>query len=102
MLSEIFYASWSYSCYLTLKEWQIIIYLLLLLLGLVNGFLNVFAFSTVSLLFYIITLVYLGFALWFAFFAYKAFRMTGGIHGGISKKEREGRSLKENLIQKGS
>ena len=64
------------------------LYLLLLLIGIINGFLNIFAFSTVSLLFYIVTLVFLGFALYFLFFAYIAFRMAGGIHGGVPKAKR--------------
>ena len=89
MLSEIGYSAWAYSCFLTLREWQVILYLLLLLIGIINGFFNIFAFSTVSLLFYIVTLVFLGFALYFLFFAYKAFRMAGGIHGGVPKAKRQ-------------
>ena len=88
MISELGLSTWSYSCFLTLREWQVIIYLLLLVVSVVNGIFNVFDFSTVGLLFYIVNLIYLVFALYFCFFAYKSFRMTGGIHGGVPKKKR--------------
>ena len=89
MLNELGLACWAYSTFLTLKEWQVILYMLFLFLGIVFGFLNIFAFSTLSLLFYIVNLVYYAFALYFTFISYRNFRKSGGIHGGVSKKQRE-------------
>ena len=101
MLSELGLSAWCYSCYLTLKEWQVILYMLFLFIGLINGFINIFAFESVSLIFYIINLVYYGIAMYFAFMSYKNFRKSGGIHGGVSKKDRQKQQqVKEKLLEK--
>ena len=42
MLAEIYYVTWLYSTYLTLREWSVIIYLLSLLTGVIYGALHLF------------------------------------------------------------
>ncbi|CDW88769.1 UNKNOWN [Stylonychia lemnae] len=81
MLMEVAYAVWLYSCYLTLKEWQVVLYIIALFFGFAHGIFNLFQFSDMRLLFYIINLVYYGCALFFIIKNYKDFRVTGGIHG---------------------
>jgi hypothetical protein len=99
-LTGIALSSWSYSCFLTLREWQIIIYMLFLVFGTIYGILNVFSQPTETLFFYIVNLVFYGFALYFCWLAYKQFRTSGGIYGGKSRavrakdKEENEKSLK--------
>ena len=81
MITELMYGSWAYSCYLTLNECQILIYMIALL---INTAVGIFKLSTVSnggnivLLFYIANLIFYMMALYFMFFRYKAFRFSGG------------------------
>eukprot|EP00347_Sterkiella_histriomuscorum_P008650 403344285 len=81
MIQEILYAAWTYSAYLTLKEYQTVIYIVTLFMGIAYGFFNLFSHNDLNLLFYILNLVYYGCALFFVAKAYKTFRITGGIHG---------------------
>lgn len=81
MIQEILYAAWTYSAYLTLKEYQVVLYIVTLFMGIAYGFFNLFKHNDLNLLFYILNLVYYGCALFFVAKAYKTFRITGGIHG---------------------
>jgi hypothetical protein len=97
-LSGLGYSVWIYSCFLTLREWQIVLYLLFLVVGVIYGITNIFTQPAEVLIFYIINLVFLCFAVYFCWLAYKAFRMSGGIHGGLSREERA--KLKEESKEK--
>ena len=72
MMCELFYSVWCYSCYLTLRERQIVFYMVTIAFGIIYGFLNVFSstLTTVSLLFYIINLIYYCMALFYCWAAY--------------------------------
>lgn len=102
MLAEIGYVTWSYACYLTLREWEVIGHMIFLSLGIVYGFINIFAFEQISLLFYIINLVFYCFALYYVFNAYKDFRRAGGIYGkdGKARVIEKKKALKQKLVQK--
>lgn len=58
-------------------------------MAVIQGTLDIFSYTGLDLLFYIPNLVYYGLSLYFTGLAYKAFRLTGGIHGGQSKTDRE-------------
>ena len=85
MLQNIAFGFWSYSCFLTLKEWQVIIYIIGLFFGIAHGIFSIFQYSQLRLLFFILHLIYLSFALYFTVRAYKNFRVTGGIHGKLGR-----------------
>mmetsp|Transcript_35240 Transcript_35240/g.25693 ORF Transcript_35240/g.25693 Transcript_35240/m.25693 type:complete len:125 (+) Transcript_35240:266-640(+) len=83
MVFDMVFACWSYSCYLTLKEWQIVVYLVMLAAGVIQAFCNVFGDNTgtlqqvglmVNICFYVFAGYYVGRKYYF-------FRLTGGIHG---------------------
>jgi hypothetical protein len=44
MIAEIGYITLIYTCYLTLREWEVVIYITVLATGIVYGFINIFAF----------------------------------------------------------
>jgi hypothetical protein len=81
MLAAVFYANWAYACYLTLRQWELIVYMLTLVLGVFFGTVHIFYFDRLSLLFYIINLVVNSFAVYFLFNAFKEYRRAGGIKG---------------------
>ena len=81
MISELLFAMWAYSTFLTLREWQVIMYVIGLFFALVYGIFHLFTYPKYSLLFYIINVIFLGLAFYFVVLAYKNFRYTGGIHG---------------------
>ena len=99
MLAEIGYATLIYSCYLTLREWEVVAYIALLAAGIIYGFVHIFAFSNVSLLFYIINLVFYCLALYWAYPAYRDFRKSGGIYGKGKHLLQQEKKLKEELLQ---
>ena len=87
-MTGIIYSVWVYSVYLTLREWQVILYLLTLIFGIIYGIFNIFDEPAETLFFYILNIVFLCFAVYFVWMAYKAFRTSGGIYGGKSREER--------------
>lgn len=94
MVIELLYGSWAYSCYLTLNECQMIIYMVALLANTAISLLNmsqVTKQNNIKLLFYIANLFFYILALYFMFMRYKAFRLAGG---------RMGNSKHEKLIDK--
>lgn len=95
MIQEIGYGVWTYSAYLTLKEWQVVLYAITLFFGICYGFFNLFSHNDLNLLFYILNLIYYGCALFFLLRAYKNFRVTGGIHGKLGVQK-----VKENQTSK--
>ena len=99
MLFELFFVAWTYSCFLTLHEWQIVIYLLLLLFGIAHGVLNIFAFQDISLLFFILCFIFYSFAFYFVGSGYVHFRQAGGIHGTNGKLKKKKKSHKKQLIE---
>ena len=42
MLAEIGFSLWAFSCYLTLREWEVVVYLVALLGSIIYGVLNLF------------------------------------------------------------
>jgi hypothetical protein len=81
MLFEIALGLWSYSCHLTLREWQCLLYIVGLLIGILHGLFSIFYFSKINLLFFILNIVLLCIAFWFVCRRYYKFRVAGGIHG---------------------
>ena len=88
MLTELLYGSLAYSCYLTLSHCSIIVYMIALLLNTTLGILNIIGKhkSTYALFFYIINLIFYGFALYFLYFKYNAFRKSGGVSNSKEEK----------------
>lgn len=86
MLSEIAIGVWCYSCFLTLREWQVIIYMIIVLTASIYGLINIFYFDQLNLLLYILNLMFYFIGLYFVLIAYKQFRLSGGIHGGKSRE----------------
>lgn len=104
MLSELGFIIWTFSCYLTLREWEIIMYFVALTCGTIYGLLNLFSAKNISLLFYILNEIFYFSALYFGTLAYKDFRMSGGIHGTNGRtrkgdKKKKSLTLKENLME---
>jgi len=87
MLQDIFYSCWTYSAFLTLKEWQVILYIVTLFFGSCHGIFNLFMYSELNLLFFILKLIYYVCALYFVARAYRNFRVTGGIHGKLGRQK---------------
>jgi hypothetical protein len=102
MLLEIFFVSWVYSCYLTLHEWAIVVYLITLVFGITHGFLSIFAFTDVSLLFFILLLVFYFLSFYGTGTRYLTFRAHGGIHGNIGRVNKPNTDNKAKLIPKSS
>ena len=98
MLSEIFFASWTYSCYLTLSEWQIILYLIALSFGILHGVFTIFQYGEISLLFFIILLCFYGLSIMVISRRYRKFRSAGGIHGNVDVLPRKKKTHKEKLL----
>lgn len=73
--------------FLTLKEWQVLFYLVTLFFGSVHGIFRLFQYSELNLLFFILKLIYYCCALYFVALAYKKFRVTGGIHGKLGRQK---------------
>ncbi len=48
MLTELGFVIWTFSCYLTLREWEIILYLVALSCAAIYGLLNLFANKNIS------------------------------------------------------
>ena len=103
-MTELGFSLWSFSCFLTLREWSIIIYMIMLLFSAIYGILNIFTIGTIGLLFYIMNLMFYILALYYILGAYKHFRDAGGIHGTKGKmtsstyKKENKKNLKDNLI----
>lgn len=100
MLTELFFVSWVYTCYLTLHEWAIILYMLTLLLGMTHGFINIFAYKDVSLLFFILLLVFYFLSFYFTGSRYITFRGHGGIHGNVGRVKQPNTDNKTKLLKK--
>lgn len=71
-----------------------------LVINIFHGIGQVFLFKEYSLLFYIINILFYVGALYYVAFAYKDFRLSGGIHGKEGKKTKteKQKGLKEQLV----
>lgn len=101
MLTEIFFISWVYSSYLTLSEWQVIVYEIVLLFGIVHGALSIFSFNNINLLFFILLLIFYGLCFFYTGQRYLTFRAHGGIHGNVGRIEKKKKTHKKKLIDNG-
>ncbi len=84
MISEIIFSLWAYSCYLTLKEPFIVLYLLGLIMGIIYGVIGMMYKTNINfnnMLFYIMAEVYYVLAFYYLGRTYLSFRKAGGIHG---------------------
>ena len=95
MISEIVYGCWAYATYLTLREWQVVIYIFAMCINVIYGVFHLFIYAKINLLFYILNVVFIGLASYFTMMAYRQFRFSGGIHGGPHA------SMKEKLLEEG-
>ena len=77
MLSDLLYSCLVYSIYLTLSKWAITFYEITLVGGIIYGILSLFPFTqTAQLLFYVLNLIFYGFALFFVWNANRLYRMS--------------------------
>merc|ERR1712224_784312 len=74
MISEVAFAILCYSCYLTLREWTIILYWALLFLSIFLGIMNLFEYRNIRILFYILNEIFYGVAIYYVGIKYRKFR----------------------------
>ena len=100
MVMEIFFVSWVYTCYLTLHEWAIVVYLFALVIGMIHGVFSVIDYEDVSLLFFIILLVFYALCFFYTGKRYMTFRSHGGIHGTVDRVVRKSKksAVREKML----
>ena len=81
MITEILWGCWAYSVYLSLREMMIVIYWITLAMGLMYKFMQLFDFSQLQLLFFILEQVFIGISLYYVGLGYLAYRKSGGVKG---------------------
>ena len=78
MLSDLCFAFYVYSIYLTLYPKMTLLYVVLLALGAVYGFVDMFAFSDISLIMFIVNLCFYIVAIYFVAKQYFMIQASGG------------------------
>jgi hypothetical protein len=78
MVADLLALTWAYSCYLTIRNWQIIVYIILMTIIIINGGFNFASYDSWKLLPLIIKLVIYALMIILVWKAWRAFRNFGG------------------------
>ena len=81
MLMELGWLIVSFSIYLTLREWMIVIYLITVLAGFIGKIRLMSNYTKSHLLFFILEIVFLVLSVIYVGNAYKDYRLSGGLKG---------------------
>ena len=83
MLWEIVLLAIAYSCYLTVREYMCIFYIMVLGASFINAMIKIWSYTSYYIKFfgYTLIVIFYGFNFYFISLQYWRFRTSGGIHG---------------------